>query len=176
MVFFPSAPLNVSKGRKTLLPADITGILNDKGKTTKALDNDLFDLVQIEKQTIIRALERFGTQVEACKRLGISESQLRRKMKDYGIEHKRFSKIDVGAKGKDSRPNWRSKLMRLAANSGEFTTQQAISVLGGVSRKTAVGHLNKLVSEGVIERMGRGKYLLHNRASSVSQRGSKNDK
>ena len=150
--------LKLPMGRNTLLPADIVGLLNDKGKSIKHLDADQFDLVQIEKQAIVRALERFGTQLDASKRLGISESQLRRKIKDYGIEHKRSARRDVNSKGKKSRSDWRFKLTRLASRSEEFTTQEAIEALGSVSRKTAIEHLNKLVIEGVIERRGRGVY------------------
>lgn len=140
--------------------ADAKGYLDDSGRTPAEIKADQLDLVQIEKQAIIRALERFVTQVEACKRLGISESQLRRKMKDYGIEHKRPARQGVKVVGKWSRQNWQTKLMRLAARSGEFTTQEAMQILGGVSRKTAVGHLNFLTKKGELVRISRGKYGL----------------
>jgi len=147
----------VERGQ-VIQPADAKGCLDEEGRTPTEIESNQFDLVQIEKDAILRALERFGTQAEACRRLGISESQLRRKMRDYGIAHKRPSRTDARPVGKGVIPEWRSKLMRLASNECEFTTQQAITALGGVSRKTAISHLNALASIGELERIGRGKY------------------
>jgi Fic family protein len=98
------------------------------------------------------------TQAEACKKLGISESQLRRKIKDYGIEHKRPAMQQNPSDRKGIRQDWRTKLMRLATNSVEFTTQEAMQALGDVSRKTSVSHLKTLTQVGVLLHVGRGKY------------------
>ncbi len=145
------------KGR-ALQPADVKGYLETTTTQVSSLPEGEFDLVQIEKQVIIRAMERFGTQAEASKRLGISESQLRRKMKDYGIENKRSRKFNANSGIRPARLDWRTKIARLAYESDEFTTQMAIVVLGGVSRKTAIDHLNTLTRIGELERVKRGIY------------------
>jgi len=147
----------IERGKK-LQPADVKGCLDDVSQTPDEIKAEQFDLMQIEKQAIAGALERFGSQAEACKRLGISESQLRRKIKDYGIAYRRFVRRDARAESRKSHLDWRSILLQLATNEREFTTQQAITALGGVSRKTAISHLNALASIGELERISRGKY------------------
>ena len=52
----------------------------------------MFDLVWVEKQVIEKALQHFGTQTEAVKHLGISESKLKRKIQEFGITYKRARK------------------------------------------------------------------------------------
>lgn len=150
--------MNPIESGKELQPADVNGYLDDSTQHRIEVDSALFDLVQIEKQAIVRAMERFGTQVEARKRLGISESQLRRKIKEFGIEPNRVSKSSAQAKRKSPKTEWRARLLRLAGKSTEFTTQDAMAALGGVSRKTAVKHLNKLTISDELERIERGKY------------------
>ncbi len=54
--------------------------------------------------------------------------------------------------------DWRAKIARLASGCDEFSTQQVIAALGGVSRKTVIGHLNTLTSVGAIMRVRRGVY------------------
>jgi hypothetical protein len=54
--------------------------------------------------------------------------------------------------------DWCRKLILIASESVAFTTEQAIQALGGVSRKTAIEHLNSLVELGKIERFARGRY------------------
>ena len=57
-----------------------------------------------------------------------------------------------------ARYDWCRKLIQIASESVTFTTEQAIQALGGVSRKTAIEHLNSLVELGKIERFARGWY------------------
>jgi DNA-binding NtrC family response regulator len=138
---------------RMLVQADMNGLIEPAAKTVSVSQNDQYDLVLIEKHAILKALERFGTQSEACKRLGISESQLRKRMKDFGIDRKRTRTTKVKSEGKDSKSIWQLRLESLAAKLAEFTTQQVIATMGGVSRKTAIGHLNTLTSVDTIMRV-----------------------
>jgi len=148
----------VGEKGKVFQSADAKGYLETTSVLVSSLPENEFDLVQIEKQMIIRAMECFGTQSVASKHLGISESQLRRKLKDYGIEYlRRPTAQKQGGRGQ-VRQSWRSQLNRLMKNSTEFSTQQAIDAMGGISRKTAIGHLNLLTNTGELVRITRGKY------------------
>ncbi len=120
-----------------------------------------YNLTQIERRVIAQALGHFPTQEEASKQLGISLSQLRRKLQDFGIDSKpkvRTKKIVKNlAQPIPALPNRRAELLKLAATNKEFTTRQAVEILG-VSRKTAIAHLNDLALLGEVQRIGRGRY------------------
>jgi len=143
---------------------DVVRFLSDEPKPVSLLVNDgEFNLTQIEKRVMRQAVETFSNQDEAARQLGISLSQLRRKLRDYGIEYHRKSKaetkkVDRGSiPDKPARPDRRAELLRLAATNREFTTQQAIETLG-VSRKSVIEYLNQLVAAGGLKKVGRGRY------------------
>jgi two-component system response regulator HydG len=56
------------------------------GETSGLADNRILPLAEVEKQTILRALERLnGDKVTAARMLGIGKTTLYRKLKEYGI-------------------------------------------------------------------------------------------
>ena len=151
------------KGETTVIQAgDVVRFLPEEPREAKLLVNDVeFNLMNIEQQVMRRAMEVFRNQDEAARQLGISLSQLRRKIKDYGIEYLRERKGQKRSKNapeiKLPRPDRKAELLQLAAEHGEFTTQKAIEALG-VSRKSVIEHLNELVTNGRLQKIGRGKY------------------
>ena len=143
-----------------IYPRDIADCIPSPSESHLPFDEEMFDLVWIEKQVIEKALEHFGNQQDAIKHLRISESQLRRKIKDYGIEYTRSRKDriikDKGSKSLAQKKQ--SMIIQLVEKSGEVTTQDVMQLLGDASRKTAVKHLNVLIGADQLKRVGRGKY------------------
>jgi len=82
------------KGEATVIKAgEVVRCLPEESREAKLLvDDDELNLMSIEQQVMRRAMDVFRNQDEAARQLGISLSQLRRKIKDYGIEYQRERK------------------------------------------------------------------------------------
>ncbi|MDP8240677.1 MAG: sigma-54 dependent transcriptional regulator [Candidatus Hatepunaea meridiana] len=152
----------IYKGQgKVIYPWDIADCIPTPHDSNLPFDEGMFDLVWIEKQVIEKALQQFDNQQDAVKHLRISESQLRRKIKDYGIEYSR-SRKDRIVKNKVSQSSSQKKksmIIQLLEKRGEVSTQDVMQLLGNASRKTAVKHLNALIEVKEVARTGRGRYI-----------------
>ena len=153
--------LMLYKGQgKVIYPRDIADCIPAPPESRLPFDEGMFDLMWIEKQVIEKALQQFGNQQDAVKHLRISESQLRRKIKDYGISYKRSRKVKAKPKqDKFTRlERQRQMILRYLEKHDEIETQDVVRLLDGVSRKTVIARLNELIEKGVIRRISRGKY------------------
>ncbi len=149
-----------AKNEATIQVKSVRACLPSLSTERRNIPEDTFDLVEIEKGVISRALERFGNQKEASKHLKISESRLRRKIKDFGIEYRRTRKVNVKkGRQKSITAKRRTQIINYLSKNDEISTSEAMKLLGDVSRKTAVSHLNSLIADGRIERAGRGIYI-----------------
>ena len=157
--------LLVYKGReKVIRPRDVTDCIPKDISKTLPVDEETFDLMWIEKQVIERAVNHFRNQKTAAKHLRISESQIRRKIKDYGITYKRVHKdVKEKSRGKRSLGQNRQKelILQYLNEHGEITTPEAVDLLGNVVRKTAIARLNELIETGEVRRLLRGRYELN---------------
>ena len=148
-----------SKGGGAIQLRDVHDCLPDPNRNLIKIPDDIFSLDEVKRRVIIIALERFGNQQEAAEHLCISESQLRRKINDYGIEYRKTKKAHLKkGKRKSNADQRRLKIVQMAMERGEITTQDVMKLLGNVSRKTATAYLNSLMTDGELERITRGKY------------------
>ena len=153
--------LNTYKGSTGIIyPRDVVSIIPTPAKSSLPIDEGMFDLVWIEKQVIEKALQHFGNQTEAVKRLGISESKLRRKIQEFGITYKRGRKSHEMKKlcelsGSEQKLQMIREFMK---NRESFRTKDIVQLLGGIANKTAIARLNDLIKKGEVIRISRGEY------------------
>ncbi len=153
--------LSTFKGNAGMVyPRDVVSCIPTPRQTRIPVEDGQFDLAWIEKQVIEKALEHFGTQTEAIKHLGISESKLRRKIQEFGITYKRAGKsqkqmtmnVLSGVEGQ------LQIIREFMIKHENFSTNDIVDLLGGVANKTAIARLNDLIQSGKIVRISRGKY------------------
>jgi len=128
---------------------------------------DLSDnLCTVEKAIIERVLGSSLHQSAAAKKLGIAVSTLRRKIIAHRItipettENKHPKKVPVAVTvQKNQKLNSESLLLRKLKRGQQFTVQEAMVMMGNISKKSATITLNKLIDDGRIERIKRGLYL-----------------
>ena len=153
--------LSVMKGNTgTLYPRDVISCIPTARQDRIPLEEGQFDLAWIEKQVIEKALLYFGTQTEAVKHLGISESKLRRKIQEFGIIYKRSRKSQAEMEvAQLAEPERKLQIIRdFAKKHNTFKTSDIVELLDGVANKTAIAKLNELIEAGELVRVSRGQY------------------
>ena len=153
--------LSAYKGSGELIyPRDVPSHIPVPPEKSLPFDKGMFDLACIERQVIERAVQHFGTQKEAVHRLGISDSKLRRKIKEFGITYKRVRKTKGPKNEKKLTGIEKQQRLILAymEDHDSFTTRDIVNMLGGVANKTAIARLNELIEAGKVRRLTRGRY------------------
>jgi DNA-binding NtrC family response regulator len=141
----------------TIYPRDVVSCIPTPGQDPIPVEDGQYDLVWIEKQVIEKALQHFGTQTEAVKHLGISESTLRRKIQEFGITYKRVGKTQI-LEDLSGTERQLQIIRKYLQDNETFRTREIIDLLGDVTKKTAILRLNELIHVREIIRISRGKY------------------
>ena len=144
----------------TVYPRDVVACIPAPRQTRIPVEDGQFDLAWIEKQVIEKALQHFGTQTEAVKHLGISESKLRRKIQEFGIsyERKRKSQDELQLEELSGIDRQLQLIRNFIQNHVIFKTRDIVDLLGDVTNKTVIIRLNELIQDGEIVRVSRGTY------------------
>jgi len=144
----------------TLYPRDVVSCLPTARQDRIPVEDGQYDLAWIAKQVIEKALQHFGTQTEAVKHLGISESKLRRKIQEFGIkyERKRKSHEEIQIEELSGVAKQLQIIRNFIRDHETFKTRDIIDLLGDVTKKTTIIRLNELIEAGEIERISRGNY------------------
>jgi len=153
--------LSTFKGNKGIVyPRDVVSWIPTTRQNQIPVEAGQYDLAWIEKQVIEKALQHFGTQAEAVKHLGISESKLRRKIQEFGIIYKRGRKLHADEEvAQLAEPERKLQMIRNFAKKHEtFKTSDIVELLNGVANKTAIAKLNELIEAGELVRVSRGQY------------------
>ncbi len=135
-------------------------IPRDEVKTVD-IDDNHYNLHLNEKQFIKKALNHYQNQRIAAGHLRISESKLRRKIREFGIVYSKSRRTEMENKNNRSpgQKRQRQLILNYLDEHSEITTPDAVQLLGEVARKTAIARLNELIEEGKLKRSMRGKYV-----------------
>jgi len=153
--------LSTYKGTNgTMYPRDVVSCIPTPRQDRIPVEDGQYDLVWIEKQVIEKALQHFGTQTEAVKHLGISESKLRRKILEFGItyERKRKSRKEIQLEELSGIERQQQLIRNYMQDHETFKTRDIIDLLSDVTKKTVIIRLNELIQGGEIVRLSRGSY------------------
>ena len=154
--------LLVYNGRDNVIRArDVVDCIPRDEVKTVEIDDNIYNLHIIEKQVIKKALNHYKNQRIAAQHLRISESKLRRRIREFGIVYSKSRKADVEIKSKQSpwQKQQRQLILDYLDEHSEITTPDAVQLLGNVARKTAIARLNELIERGKLKRSMRGKYV-----------------
>lgn len=143
-------------------------ITTDSVGTVASEESVIDNLSALERATIVRVLTTSKNQVAAMKRLGISESTLRRKIKEHLIGSVTGNKsLKTGKELSQLEHDERSYkgtttevFLKHFRKGDTFSIRQAMERLGGVSRKHATAILNNLIKSGMVFRVARGCYVV----------------
>ena len=155
--------LSYRGSKKIIQPQAVAICIPSQIPESLAYDGETFNLMAIEKQVIEKAMKRFGNQTAAAKHLCISESSVRRKIKDYGITYKRARQDIKISKKKVNLGQTRQHqlILEYLEKHDELETPVAIVLLGNITRKTTIARLNELIESGKVRRLSRGRYELN---------------